>query len=70
MVYRTGEIPYPDKSETLIGHHAVTIVGYDDMANSFIVRNSWSKSWGDYGYGHLPYQTAKKLLVENYSLRL
>jgi Papain family cysteine protease len=69
-VYRTGEILHPDKTEPLIGHHAVTIVGYDDLTNSFIIRNSWSKSWGDYGYGYLPYATAKNMIVESYSLRV
>jgi len=70
MVYRNGEIPLPSKSETLLGHHSVTIVGYDDLTQSFIVRNSWSKSWGDYGYGYLSYKTAKALIVESYSLKL
>lgn len=70
QVYRNGDIPMPEKNESLIGHHAITLVGYDDLMGQFIVRNSWSKSWGDYGYGYLPYKTAKKLLLDKYSLRL
>ena len=32
------------------GSHAVTIVGWDDAHGSWIVKNSWGTSWGDYGY--------------------
>jgi hypothetical protein len=37
------------------GGHAVTIVGYDDKARHFILRNSWGLLWGEFGYGYLPY---------------
>ena len=70
FVYRTGEIPLPQPEDTLLGHHAVTLVGYDDSLGSFIVRNSWSKSWGEYGYGYLPYNVFKKIAVESYTLRI
>ncbi len=32
------------------GSHAVTIVGWDDAHSSWICKNSWGTSWGDYGY--------------------
>ena len=38
-----------------VGAHAMTIVGYDDALDGFIVENSWGTSWGDNGYGVLPY---------------
>eukprot|EP00913_Durusdinium_trenchii_P003200 g2959.t1 len=31
------------------------IVGYNDRQEVFIVRNSWGTSWGDGGYGYVPY---------------
>jgi len=34
--------------ETIIGGHAVTIVGW--TTDSFIIRNSWGTGWGDRGY--------------------
>jgi len=58
---RTGLIPYPRNSSRVTGGHAVTCIGYDDklkigdFVGSFIIRNSWGKSWGDEGDGYLPY---------------
>ena len=70
MVYRDGFIKVPEQSETPMGTHAITIIGFDEGRQSFIVKNSWSKSWGDYGFGYLPYQAFKIMNVESYSLRL
>ena len=55
-VASTGLVPMPDvQSEGLLGGHALTIVGYDDVHKTFIVMNSWAASWGDGGYCHVPY---------------
>ena len=32
------------------GWHAVVIVGWNDREQSWIVKNSWGKGWGDHGY--------------------
>jgi len=37
------------------GKHAMLIVGYSDKDQAFIVRNSWGTTWGDNGYGYVPY---------------
>lgn len=62
-----GCFPYPSKSEQCEGGHSVVIVGYYDtkaITNSidgskttgaFLIRNSWGTTWGDMGYGWLPY---------------
>jgi C1A family cysteine protease len=56
-----GKIPFPEKSDTVLGGHAVAAVGYDDnmkigkSAGAFIIRNSWGEEWGERGYGYLPY---------------
>ena len=52
---KTGKIPMPGQGEEILGGHAIMLVGYDDSINSFIFRNSWGTSWGDHGYGYLPY---------------
>lgn len=57
-------IPFPEsQSDKSIGGHAVLAVGYDDEVDcgpvagkgALIIRNSWGPSWGDMGYGYLPY---------------
>ena len=53
---RTGKVPMPRPSERSIGGHAVCIVGYDDGSEYFKFKNSWGKTWGDKGYGYLPYR--------------
>ena len=35
--------------------HAMTIVGYDDDEQVFIIANSWGTVWGDNGYFYLDY---------------
>lgn len=40
---------------SVIGYHAVTLVGYDDEESFFILRNSWGTDWGTKGYTFLPY---------------
>jgi C1A family cysteine protease len=57
-----GYIPYPGKGETVVGGHAVAVVGYDNgiqigpYKGALLIRNSWGPTWGDHGYGWLPYQ--------------
>jgi C1A family cysteine protease len=51
----TGIIPMPSKKERTLGGHALLAVGFDDSKQWFIFKNSWSKNWGNAGYGFLPY---------------
>lgn len=37
------------------GGHAMTVVGYNDDNEHFIIRNSWGPSWGDKGYCYYKY---------------
>jgi C1A family cysteine protease len=39
----------------LAGGHAVLIVGYDDVDEYFIVKNSWGTGWGESGYFRIDY---------------
>jgi C1A family cysteine protease len=41
------------QGQQLIGGHAVCVAGY--LKDKFIIRNSWSSSWGDNGYTYLPF---------------
>lgn len=68
----TGKIPYPSRNEKIVGGHAVVAVGYDDnmtientndgsqTTGALMIRNSWDTTWGDKGYGWLPYDYVRK----------
>lgn len=47
----------PGKNDPYEGHEFV-LVGYDDQLQEFKFINSWSKEWGDNGFGRISYQTA------------
>ena len=55
QVANTGIVPMPGPQEKVVGGHAVVAVGYDDSTRQFIVRNSWSATWGLKGYCMMPY---------------
>jgi len=73
-----GAIPFPARSERILGGHAVVAVGYDDrikIANrssgdettgALLIRNSWGTGWGEHGYGWLPYEYILKGLAEDF----
>jgi C1A family cysteine protease len=76
-----GAIPYPCPGEQARWGHAIDAVGYDDekvikntkcnirTKGALLIRNSWGESWGDKGYGWLPYDyVLKKLAVDFWSL--
>lgn len=52
----TGVMTMPNKTDKKLGGHAVMAVGYDDIDECFIIRNSWSDKWGDKGYFYMPYE--------------
>lgn len=54
-ISKNGIMPMPKPTEQRLGGHAVMAVGYDDAKKMFIVRNSWTKNWGDQGYFYMPY---------------
>jgi Papain family cysteine protease len=55
---QTGIVNIPTSADTPDGGHAVLVVGYDSVKKLFKFRNSWGESWGDKGYGYLPYDYA------------
>lgn len=74
----TGEIPLPVAGEHQVGGHAMVVVGYDDTkkvknanatqpsTGAFLIRNSWGASWGDHGYGWLPYDYVRTGLATDW----
>lgn len=55
-VAQTGLVPMPQRTERLLGGHAVYAIGYDKAAQRFIVRNSWGTRWGIAGDCLMPFE--------------
>jgi len=68
----TGEIGAPTSRSKAEGGHAVLAVGYDDTKvigsnrGAILIRNSWGKSWGEDGYGWLPYFYVQHGLADDF----
>jgi C1A family cysteine protease len=76
-----GGIPYPCPGEGAAWGHAIVAVGYDDgkkimntrcnteSTGALLIRNSWGTTWGDNGYGWIPYDyVLNKLALDFWSL--
>jgi C1A family cysteine protease len=64
-VKKTGTVPMPHDIDSLEGGHALLMVGYDDNINLLTFKNSWNTTWGDKGYGTLPYDYVLSGLVSD-----
>lgn len=61
-VRATGRAAPPSREALLAAHtaegtHAMLLVGYDDNAREFLIRNSWGQHWGENGYFRLDYDS-------------
>ncbi len=74
----TGKIPFPVVGDRVIGGHAVVAAGYDDSVKiknlpsgqettgALRIRNSWGTSWGDAGYGWMPYDYVTRGIAQDF----
>lgn len=65
----TGIVKMPAKTERALGGHAVMAVGYDQKKKTFIVRNSWGKTWGQAGYCTMPFAYLETLAADFWTVR-
>jgi C1A family cysteine protease len=72
MVAKSGVVNLPGPGESVVGGHAVVLVGYDTATQRFIVRNSWGADWGQSGYFTMPFEYVLNADLANdfWSIRL
>jgi C1A family cysteine protease len=46
---------YSHTTGNYLGNHYVLVVGWNDLENAFVVKNSWGTSWGESGYFRISY---------------
>jgi C1A family cysteine protease len=68
MAYASGVYRHVQGEE--LGGHAVSIVGYDDVTRSFVIRNSWGESWGEGGFAHVSYDDISGIGDETWSYQM
>jgi C1A family cysteine protease len=54
-LWKTGDIGLPKSADEFSWSHGIYLVGWSDEKKAFHFINSWSESWGENGYGWLPY---------------
>jgi C1A family cysteine protease len=54
FLYYKGGI-YKHVAGDFRGLHAIAVVGYDDDARAWIIKNSWSGNWGEGGFARIGY---------------
>ncbi|MEM1412189.1 MAG: C1 family peptidase [Pseudomonadota bacterium] len=76
---RSGRLLPPKDGEQPIGNHAVVAMGYSDRVvigdpakgypktrGAFLIQNSWSRDWGEQGFGWLPYAFVREGLCADF----
>jgi C1A family cysteine protease len=51
----SGDVQMPAEHEGIRGAHSCFFLGYDDDLQRLYFKNSWSRNWGNGGYGSIPY---------------
>lgn len=64
--YTTG-VYLKTGTATEIGLHCITVVGYDDTQQCWILKNSWGTGWGDDGFCRIRYGQADLLIDTNFA---
>ncbi len=74
----SGRIPFPADGDGVIGGHAIVAVGFDDAlkiknepngpetTGALLIRNSWGTTWGESGYGWLPYECVRSGIAQDF----
>ena len=71
MFYATsdGIVSYPKDPNTCYGGHAICLVGWNPETRMFKFKNSWGTSWGENGYGYLPYDYIKDFCWDAWEIK-
>ncbi|HEY7036237.1 MAG TPA: C1 family peptidase [Thermomicrobiales bacterium] len=66
FAYSSG-VYVKSSNTTLAGYHCISVVGYDDNQQCWILKNSWGTGWGEAGFVKIRYNQAPLLLDSDWS---
>jgi fibronectin type 3 domain-containing protein len=66
--YNVGTAVYRSYSGAYLGGHAMTLAGYDDSKNAFLIFNSWGTNWGFAGKAWVDYNLFAELTHSVYAI--
>lgn len=69
FMFYTGGV-YRHVTGDKVGGHAVTIVGWSDADGAWIVRNSWSETWGERGYFRIKFDDISGVGSRGYAIKV
>jgi C1A family cysteine protease len=61
---------YKHVTGDVLGGHAVSLVGFDDVHRAFILRNSWGTGWGEQGFFRVSYDDESGIALETWHFDL
>ena len=50
-----GRFIWQGAASSLLGYHALVVIGYNNSINAFKIQNSWGASWANNGYAWIDY---------------
>lgn len=57
---------YKHVTGSMVGGHAVSLVGFDDQKRAWLIRNSWGPEWGEGGFAWMSYDDISGIAGEAY----
>jgi len=64
-----GIVKDPANPDYCYGGHAICAVGYDNSRNLIKFKNSWSKNWGENGYGYISYNYVMRYMWDAWTCK-
>jgi len=53
--YKGGVYHSLGDQDPVVGYHCISVVGFDDEKQAWLLRNSWGTGWGEKGYAWIRY---------------
>ena len=65
----SGIMKMPGRKESIIGGHAICLVGFDEQTQLFKFKNCWGTEWGENGYGYISYDYIEKFSADGWIIK-